>query len=182
MAEPRSVSVAHALCVWTVFPPPRAVDRLYRRTARARSAILGAIADVLGRERGALAGDEDAAGAVTVTRYAGAAHSFASANANSGDHAWTYVDDDDAGDDDVVGIDEGAATRGACAFAHQDAPGLQLRGADGAWVDAPVTPDLAFLVGDGLERATGGELRATPYRVVRRSEPRNAVLVGSESE
>ena len=102
-------------------------------------------------------------------------HTFSAANANSGDHAWTYSDDEDD-DDDVCKADVGIAPHTdfeAFTLMHQDAPGLQLlsrteleKGKDGAWIDAPVVDAFIVIVGDILERYTNGVLRATPHRVV----------------
>ena len=55
-------------------------------------------------------------------------HTFSAANANSGDHAWTYSDDEED-DDDVCRADVGIAPHTdfeAFTLMHQDAPGLQL--------------------------------------------------------
>lgn len=50
-----------------------------------------------------------------------------------------------------------------------DGPGLEARAPDGTWVEVPpVEGTLVVNVGELLETATGGRLRATPHRVVSR--------------
>jgi isopenicillin N synthase-like dioxygenase len=53
---------------------------------------------------------------------------------------------------------------------QDDAGGLQVQRPDGAWVEvAPVPGTLVLNVGELVEIVTGGQLRATPHRVVHRS-------------
>lgn len=56
--------------------------------------------------------------------------------------------------------------------------GLQVRGADGGWLDVPVL-DGAFIVniGELLELATGGYLRATAHRVALRAPAKERISV-----
>ena len=50
---------------------------------------------------------------------------------------------------------------------QDDQPGLQVRADDGGWIAAPPVPDtLVFNVGEALEVATGGYLRANVHRVI----------------
>lgn len=43
--------------------------------------------------------------------------------------------------------------------------GLQVRGRDGLWMDAPFIENTFVInIGDALEHSTGGLLRATPHR------------------
>ncbi len=50
-----------------------------------------------------------------------------------------------------------------------DGPGLEARAPDGSWIEVPpVGGTLVVHVGELLEAATGGLLRATPHRVVSR--------------
>lgn len=52
---------------------------------------------------------------------------------------------------------------------QDDSGGLQIKSDAGGWVDAPPVPgSLVVNLGDALEHATGGLLRATPHRVAPR--------------
>lgn len=52
-------------------------------------------------------------------------------------------------------------------LAQDDVGGLQIRTADGAWIDAPYRPDCFILnIGDILARWTNGRFNSTPHRVV----------------
>jgi len=162
---------------------------LYGRQNAVGRAVLGALAEVLGLPRDTFAHSFDAGdlGTIRLISYPGAddgggRHTFTAADASSGDHAWTYRDDDD----DILDADVGIAPHTdfeAFTFMHQDAPGLQLlarpeldKGPDAAWFDAPVSDDFVIIVGDVLERYTNGVLRATPHRVVRRAAPRRSII------
>ncbi|MDZ7644538.1 MAG: 2OG-Fe(II) oxygenase family protein [Woeseiaceae bacterium] len=60
----------------------------------------------------------------------------------------------------------------------QSSAGLELRGADGRWYDAPAAEDCAVvLFGDMLERWTNGTYRATGHRVRLTSEPRFSTVL-----
>lgn len=48
--------------------------------------------------------------------------------------------------------------------------GLQVRGRDGAWIEAPYIENTFVInLGDALEHSTGGLIRATPHRVLQRT-------------
>ncbi|WP_194832864.1 isopenicillin N synthase family oxygenase [Nocardia sp. XZ_19_369] len=50
---------------------------------------------------------------------------------------------------------------------HDDVGGLQVRTRDERWLDVPPRPgDFVVTIGEMLERATGGYLRAAPHRVI----------------
>ena len=162
---------------------------LYARQNVVGSAVLGALAEVLGLPRDTFAESFDAGdlGTIRLISYPGyeddRVHTFTSANANSGDHHWIYTDDDD---EDILAADVGIAPHTdfeAFTLMHQDAQGLQLltrqeldNGPDAEWFDAPVSDDFVIIVGDVLERYTNGVLRATPHRVVRRAAPRRSII------
>ena len=50
-------------------------------------------------------------------------------------------------------------------LAQDSCGGLQVRGRNGAWIDAPYKENTFVInIGDALEHCTGGLLRATPHR------------------
>mmetsp|Transcript_29072 Transcript_29072/g.98053 ORF Transcript_29072/g.98053 Transcript_29072/m.98053 type:complete len:171 (+) Transcript_29072:867-1379(+) len=102
------------------------------------------------------------------------------ANSNSGDHHWTYTDEEE--EEANVGIAPHTDFE-AFTLMHQDAPGLQLlrrdqlaRGPEAEWYDAPVGPEFVVIIGDVLERYTNGLLKATPHRVLPMEHPRQSII------
>lgn len=166
------------------------MEDLYQRQNGVGRAVLTGIAEVLDLPPQTFSDSFDRGdlGTIRLISYPGfepPVHTFSAANANSGDHAWTYSDDEED-DDDVCRADVGIAPHTdfeAFTLMHQDAPGLQLlsrteleKGQDAAWIDAPVVDAFIVIVGDILERYTNGVLRATPHRVVRRSSSRRSII------
>jgi len=166
------------------------MEELYMRQNGIGRAVLTGVAEMLDLPPTVFAESFDRGdlGTIRLISYPGweePVHSFTASNANSGDHAWTYSDEDDE-DDDVCRADVGIAPHTdfeAFTLMHQDAPGLQLlargeldRGSDATWIDALVVDAFIVIVGDVLERYTNGVLRATPHRVVRRSASRRSII------
>ncbi len=61
---------------------------------------------------------------------------------------------------------------------YQTAAGLEVRGIDGQWRDAPAQPGrLIVLLGDMLERWTNGYFQATGHRVRRTPERRHSLVM-----
>jgi len=61
---------------------------------------------------------------------------------------------------------------------YQTAPGLELLGPDGRWLDAPPTDGrILVLLGDMLERWTNGYFRATGHRVRETAEQRFSIVM-----
>lgn len=59
-------------------------------------------------------------------------------------------------------------------LAQDDSGGLQIRGVDGAWIDAaPMPGTFVVNVGDLLQRWTNGAFQSTPHRVVGKSAGRD---------
>lgn len=105
-------------------------------------------------------------GTLRLMHYPAPLHTWVSANANSGDHAWTV-------DDDATGIAPHTDFE-AFTVLNQTAPGLQLLIND-TWIDAPSSPDsLTVILGDVIERFTNGVLKATPHRVVQEDDDSEA--------
>mmetsp|Transcript_7461 Transcript_7461/g.23472 ORF Transcript_7461/g.23472 Transcript_7461/m.23472 type:complete len:395 (+) Transcript_7461:151-1335(+) len=161
-------------------------EDLYARQNAVGRAVLVGVAEVLGLPPDTFARsfDEGDLGTIRLISYPGydePVHTFTTANANSGDHSWTYYDEDTLHPADV-GIAPHTDFE-AFTLMHQDAPGLQLltrgeldKGADADWIDAPVADAFVVIVGDVLERYTNGVLRATPHRVVRRANARRSII------
>ena len=64
-------------------------------------------------------------------------------------------------------------------LAQDEVGGLQIRHADGDWLDAPYRPDCFILnIGDILARWTNGRFNSTPHRVVNRSSERDRYSIG----
>ena len=164
------------------------MEDLYQRQNGVGRAVLTGIAEVLDLPPQTFSDSFDRGdlGTIRLISYPGfevPVHTFSAANANSGDHAWTYSDDEED-DDDVCRADVGIAPHTdfeAFTLMHQDAPGLQLlsrtelgkartgvdrRAGRGAFI---------VIVGDILEGANG-VFRATPHRVVRQSSSRRSII------
>lgn len=64
-------------------------------------------------------------------------------------------------------------------LAQDDVGGLQIRTADGDWIDAPYRPDCFILnIGDILARWTNGVFNSTPHRVVNKSAEQSRYSIG----
>lgn len=64
-------------------------------------------------------------------------------------------------------------------LAQDKVGGLQIRHADGHWIDAPYRPDCFILnIGDILARWTNGRFNSTPHRVVNRSTEQARYSIG----
>mmetsp|Transcript_28206 Transcript_28206/g.84473 ORF Transcript_28206/g.84473 Transcript_28206/m.84473 type:complete len:383 (-) Transcript_28206:46-1194(-) len=162
----------------------KSLEELYARQNGLGRAVLEGVAEVLGLPKDTFSGSFDRGdlGTIRLISYPGRVHGWTAADSNSGDHGWTYSEEDE--EDEIEAADVGIAPHTdfeAFTLMHQDAPGLQLlkrgdRGKDAEWLDAPVADAFVVIVGDVLERYTNGVLRATPHRVVRRSQPRRSII------